>query len=82
MIILRLQKMHKNVKTYPGMILSEAMYVREIDEPPVSEEICLNHVCMCKEIRDITENAETLQKKECLPGFIKGRKCLSKETYE
>jgi len=56
--------------------------VREIDEPPVSAEICLNHVCMCKEIRDITENAETLQKKEGLPGFIKGRKCLSKETYE
>jgi hypothetical protein len=23
-------------QTYPGMILSEAMYVREIDEPPAS----------------------------------------------
>jgi hypothetical protein len=37
---------------------------------------------MSKEIRDVTENATRLYKKEAIPGFIIGRKCLSKETYE
>lgn len=40
------------------MILSEAMYVREIDEPPVSTEIWVDFIDMSsKEIRDITEDA-------------------------
>lgn len=65
------------------MILSEAIYVREIDEPP--EAIAIQYIQSAvfgqndAEQKDKQHTKKRTIKKD-IPGFIIGTKCLSNDT--
>ena len=64
------------------------MYVREIEEPPVSAKAYFRNTSLSTKLYYLTTDQhnryngqnDRLEPTKDMPGFINGRKCLSKET--